>query len=314
MAHRSGSEVKAVRRRGRRWIWTGLALVVAWIIGIGPWPVYRSRRPSERALDRSWPALEAAFAPRHEEPVTPAPLRAGWARQVITPAKPLPLSGYGARRGRPATGVAQDIFVKAVALQAGDRTMVLLGADLLLIPDNIARPVRESLARKQGLPAEAIFFSATHTHAAPNPWRNTAANLFTGGAYDAAYGKQLHLALVSATQAAIGDLAPATIGLGHVDGRDYARNRTGRDHLIDDRLEFMLLQQEEGRSCWVVNVAAHATVLGSAGRYGLKADWPPWRCRPPNCGLHPTGASPRGYPACWGWLRAARFKPSALTS
>src|SRR5687767_191858 len=49
----------------------------------------------------------------------------------------LPLAGYGGRRGQPATGVHDDLYVKAVALSVDGRLGVMVGADALIIPAEV---------------------------------------------------------------------------------------------------------------------------------------------------------------------------------
>src|SRR5665648_978481 len=53
----------------------------------------------------------------------------------------LPLAGYGARKGKSATGIHDSIFVKAVALKINQQILVLLSADLLIMPPNITDSV-----------------------------------------------------------------------------------------------------------------------------------------------------------------------------
>ena len=92
-------------------------------------------------------------------------LRAGFGRAKLTPAlgaerdEPeqgrfwaVPLAGYGARQGRPATGVHQDLWVKAVAVAVADQTGVVVTADALIIPrevgDLAVRQLRETRATR----------------------------------------------------------------------------------------------------------------------------------------------------------------------
>jgi hypothetical protein len=96
-------------------------------------------------------------------------LRAGFGRAKLTPAlgaerdEPeqgrfwaVPLAGYGARQGRPATGVHQDLWVKAVAVAVADQTGVVVTADALIIPrevgDLAVRQLRETRAARRGGP------------------------------------------------------------------------------------------------------------------------------------------------------------------
>ena len=80
-------------------------------------------------------------------PVLRGDLAAGFGRARLTPAihatqdepakgefRSLPLAGYGSRHGKPASGVHDDLYVKAVALRVRDRIGVMVGADALIIP------------------------------------------------------------------------------------------------------------------------------------------------------------------------------------
>ena len=60
----------------------------------------------------------------------------------------VPLSGYGARKGKAATGIHDSIFVKAAAVKIAAQTVVFVGADLLIMPPAIIDSVTEILAEK----------------------------------------------------------------------------------------------------------------------------------------------------------------------
>src|SRR5882724_12363210 len=83
--------------------------------------------------------------------ITTGELFAGFGRSLLTPTinapeedpakgkfRSLPLAGYGDRKGRPATGSHDDLYVKCVALRVGDHLGVMLGADALIIPREVA--------------------------------------------------------------------------------------------------------------------------------------------------------------------------------
>src|SRR5438874_1515934 len=63
-------------------------------------------------------------------------LVAGVARVDITPPLALKasLGGYGARMNRPATGVHDRVWAKALVVQNGSRRFALLTADILAFP------------------------------------------------------------------------------------------------------------------------------------------------------------------------------------
>ncbi|HOX73169.1 MAG TPA: neutral/alkaline non-lysosomal ceramidase N-terminal domain-containing protein [Bacteroidales bacterium] len=109
------------------------------------------------------------------------PVEAGFAKVNLTPVindsvnyyegqfRRFPLAGYGDRKGNPATGVHDSIFVKAVAIKTIRESIVLVGADLLIMPPNITDSVVNLLARK-GIRRQQLVFSATHTHSGPGGW------------------------------------------------------------------------------------------------------------------------------------------------
>src|SRR5687767_14113153 len=89
--------------------------------------------------------------------------KAGAAAEKITPETPVWLAGY-AQRTKPSTGVAADLWAKALALEdATGAKAVLITTDLLGMAAAIVEPVAERI----GLPRERILFSWSHTHTGP---------------------------------------------------------------------------------------------------------------------------------------------------
>ena len=82
----------------------------------------------------------------------------------------LPLAGYGDRKGRPATGAHDEIYVKAVALRVGTRLGVMVGADALIVPREVADMAAERLEKELGLRREQLYLSATHSHCSLGGW------------------------------------------------------------------------------------------------------------------------------------------------
>lgn len=93
--------------------------------------------------------------------------KAGVARAIITPAKPMWLSGYGSRN-RPADGKLQDLWAKALLLQDVQGTRgLLLTMDLVGISRDLSSTVRDDIARTCNLPRDHIILSVSHTHSGP---------------------------------------------------------------------------------------------------------------------------------------------------
>ncbi len=164
-------------------------------------------------------------------------VQAGFAKVSITPSlnsiednyaegkfKALPLAGFGDRKGKPATGIHDSIFVRAVALRAGGQTLVFIGADLLIIPPNITDSVAVILAA-EGIGREQLVFSATHTHSSLGGWGPGFIGKQFAGDENKNVARWLALQISKAVRLALSDLKPARIGSGCFDAESFTRNR-----------------------------------------------------------------------------------------
>ncbi len=112
-------------------------------------------------------ALPTGLAAGAGETPAPRTWKAGVAVQVITPAEPMWLSGYGGRN-KPSQGKEHDLYVKALALQAPDGTKaVVLTSDLVGIPRSLSEAVAAEVKKKTGLPRDALMLTVSHTHCGP---------------------------------------------------------------------------------------------------------------------------------------------------
>ncbi|MCC6740380.1 MAG: hypothetical protein IT452_15150, partial [Planctomycetia bacterium] len=58
-------------------------------------------------------------------------LRAGFAREDLTPSRNVPLAGYGDRKGAPSTGVHDRVWARAAVFESEDRKAAVLSVDLV---------------------------------------------------------------------------------------------------------------------------------------------------------------------------------------
>ena len=214
-------------------------------------------------------------------------LSAGFGRALLSPTvnatqddpskgqfRSLPLAGYGNRRGRPATGVHDDLYVKAVAFKVGTRVGVMVGADALIIPPEVTAIAAARLDEELGLHREQIYLSATHTHCSLGGWgEGVVAEQFAGGFQP---GARVWFAdrIVSAIRDAVVDLKPASFGHGSFQAPEFVRNRlVGELGKVDPEFSYAVLKQNEGRTAVLGSYSAHATVL-SGGTMEFSADYP----------------------------------------
>ncbi len=96
-----------------------------------------------------------------------AEYKAGVARVIITPEKPMYLSGY-ANRTHASEGKVHDLWAKALAIEdrKGGR-VVILSTDLVGLPRGITDVVGARLVKEYGLDRARLVINSSHTHTGP---------------------------------------------------------------------------------------------------------------------------------------------------
>ena len=92
-------------------------------------------------------------------------LMVGYARVDATPMLGIRMRGYF--RTRRAEAILDPIEICALALSAGDTKMVAITMDICGFPTPTANELRQHIAEVNGLPVEAVYLHATHSHTAP---------------------------------------------------------------------------------------------------------------------------------------------------
>jgi neutral ceramidase len=198
---------------------------------------------------------------------------AGWSLRSITPRVGTPLAGYGARKGKPSKGVHDELSVRALAVSDGADTAVIVGADMLIIPENVADLVRIRVSQQTTLTANDILFNATHTHSGPGAFAPGLASRIANGPYNRKVRDLLVEAFTEAIVEATQSLEPARVTHGSVEATEYITHRTRRDGPVDSELSYILIEQEDGDRCFVISYSAHPTVLG-ADNMQFSAEYP----------------------------------------
>lgn len=162
----------------------------------------------------AWLAMAAAAQ------VAPAPktLRAGAHAVDITPRK-LPIVISGGFLAATAEKLGGALHARAIALDDGERRVVIAVADSLMMPRELLDRVKAAAARKTGIPPERMLISATHTHSAP-PVMGA-----LGTDFNPEYAAFLEPRLVDAIAGALRNLAPASVGWTVVDAPEHTNNR-----------------------------------------------------------------------------------------
>jgi hypothetical protein len=208
-------------------------------------------------------------------PIVAGPLEAGFGKAPLTPRlkaaqedpakgqfQAVPLAGYGARHGQPASGTHDELFVKAVAFKVAGQTGVIVSADALIIPREVAEAAAAQLQRELKLARPQVYFAATHTHASLGGWGQGRVAEAFAGKFQPGVRAWFAGQLVAAVRAALADLTPASFGHGGFAVPGRVRNRlVGAKGKVDDEFSFAVVKQADGDLATLGVFAAHATVL-----------------------------------------------------
>jgi hypothetical protein len=194
-------------------------------------------------------------------------LRVGYGEKVITPPLGIDLCGYGFYLDRKAESVLDDLKARALVLQSGDQSLVLISCDIIGLAVEDADAIRAEVAAAHGLPATNVMLGSTHTHSGP------ATQPLPGlGDVDAVYMKRLRALIVEAAAVAAGALRPAesSFALEAIEPLGY--NRRKKDFCgIDPVLKAAIFRTREEK-IFLLNYACHAVVFGR--KTHVSADWP----------------------------------------
>ena len=140
-------------------------------------------------------------------------IRAGYAKEDITPTGPVQMGGYNLREGL-SEGVydGDRLFVRAICLSDGATSVLFVESDLIDTQETAA--FRERIAAATGIPKDHILTGDAHNHAAPMPDPNGKS------AFDQRYNE----AIVAAAKRAVANLQPVRIAAGQGRSR-VAMNR-----------------------------------------------------------------------------------------
>ena len=154
------------------------------------------------------------------------------------------LAGYG--NGQIAVGSHDSIYTKAISLKVNGELIVMVSADLLLMPPKVVRSVIDKLHKKSKIKREQIFFGATHTHASIG----NSIPSFIGEKFEGEFQHEvvewLSKKITNVIEESIADLKLSKIASDFVHFSDLVRNRiigaTGR---LNDR--FTIIHQTKYR-------------------------------------------------------------------
>lgn len=216
----------------------------------------------------------------------PAGLYIGFGQEQITPPLGTYLGGYGQVENRPSTSILDYLYATCLAIRDGGDIYLLYNMDALRTEEDWAVELRNRVNKATGVKPENIMVMSTHSHSSPEH-RNGEVKKMAWEPYMKGG--------VAAAEAAIADLAPATLSVGSTqieklnfvrhylmnDGT-YAGDNFGsyasgyKDHATvgDHELRVVKIQRPDKNDVIICNWAAHPCITGGSTKQDMSADYP----------------------------------------
>ena len=216
-------------------------------------------------------------------------MKTGFSKICINPPYGAPIIGY--YNERLTKGMLDDIFVRAVAFDDGEKKAVIIALDLCLIAQKYYDAMKDAICKETGLDREAIFINCSHTHTGPLVGKDFASELHSSETYDA-------FLIASTRDAAIyalNDLRETTISTAKGEAKNISFVRRYRmkdgsvatnpgvnnpdiDHALgapNETVKLVKLTREGSDDIYIVNFGTHPDSVG--GDY-ISADYMGFAC------------------------------------
>jgi hypothetical protein len=209
--------------------------------------------------------LFACIALFRVNPVSAGTLRANAGSVILTPPLEMgyTLGGYGARMSKPAEGIHDDIWAKALVLTDGNSKYAIVTLDILGLPPNVKPRLLEQLNREEWT-AENILLLPSHTHTSLEMFALNEKNIFNlapVGIYQPPLLDHVVETLAGLILSTDQNLQPVKTGSSCKKVPGLNRNRRG-EASVDDNLTVTRIDHLDGRPLSVlVNWTAHPTIM-----------------------------------------------------
>lgn len=210
-------------------------------------------------------------------------LKIGFNRTNITPMLGIRVAGY--YQTRIADGILDQLEANAVAFEANGKRSVLVSLDILSVKAGVSEAIKQSIMEATGLPYEAIYICATHTHTGPFLLSNSTNPL------EIEYFTFVKRRVTDAAVMALADLRPAKFGyaVGKAPNIAFVRRYRMKDGTIktnpgvdnpdivapvgevDETINVLRFDRENAETVVIANFGNHPDVVGGCK---ISADWP----------------------------------------
>jgi len=185
------------------------------------------------------------------------------------------LGGYGERMSKPALGIHDRIWAKALVLNKGKKKYVIITMDVLALPPNLKPQLVNKLGQK-GWTEENLVILASHSHTSYDMTALNDKNNLNSPQLGIFQPQLLDFILQSLSELVLKadqNLKPVHVGTSSIILDNLNRNRRG-DKAIDKEMTLTRFDLDNGKPLAVlVNWTAHPTFMSGKDMY-ISAGWP----------------------------------------
>lgn len=212
-------------------------------------------------------------------------IKVGFSRVIINPPMGTEIRGY--YKERFVEGVLDDLQINAIAVNKGNKTILIMTVDNCSIKREYLEIVRKQIEAETSVAADAIFIQAVHSHTAPYIGLENESKTEQSKEYSS-YCKRM---FVNAAVLAIQDLEDAKMGwaIGKAERVAFLRRYRMKDGSVktnpgvnnpeidypigevDERVNVVRFTRRDGRNIVLANFANHPDTVGGCK---VSADWP----------------------------------------
>jgi hypothetical protein len=162
-------------------------------------------------------------------------MKAGFAKTDITPRVGVELCGFGPFLNRRSIGVRDKLWARAMAVEDGNKTLIVVSCDLAGLESDFVDGVRRWVTQAVDIAPENIMVHCTHTHSGPATCR-----IFGWGQMDAPYMHILPGRIAEACIAAVKNKVEAKLSHAEVPcegiglNREYDRDAPPLEEILKD--------------------------------------------------------------------------------
>jgi hypothetical protein len=194
----------------------------------------------------------------------------GWGEANYTPPKPATLVGYKPRGNY--EFIQDSSYVKCLILSDGEKTIAFLNYELLIVHPHLYHTIHAAVKKEQ-LPVDQLYFTATHTHSGLGGYIPGIMGKVAFGGYDSEIVQIIEEKTLASLKQALNSLDTATVFFDETSTKGLVSNRFIPTDPVDPIIRKLIVEKTSGEKAIMLTFAAHPTIL-SPKFMGLSGDYP----------------------------------------